>query len=86
MRLVGVIVDVVAVRFLLLNFLNFLLKILKVFLSLHYDQVWVDILPREKGALLVFDKCEIIVFALIIPLDCFLAHLAAVDANLELIY
>ena len=54
-------------------------------LPLHYDQVGVDVLPREERPLLVLDERLIIILALIVPLDGLLAHLAPVDVDLELL-
>ncbi len=54
-------------------------------LPLHYDQVGVDVLPREEHPLLVLDERLVIVLALIVPLDGFLAHLVPVDEDLELL-
>ena len=54
-------------------------------LPLHYDQVGIDVLPREERPLLVLDECLIIILALIVPLDGLLSHLAPVDVDLELL-
>ena len=54
-------------------------------LPLHYDQVRIDVLPREERPLLVLDEGLIIILALIVPLDGLLAHLAPVDVDLELL-
>lgn len=47
MCLVSILVDIIPVRFLLLNLFDLFLQILYVLLPLHYDQVRVDVLPRE---------------------------------------
>ena len=47
MCLVGILVDIIPVRFLLLNLFNLFLQILYVLLPLHYYQMRVDVLPRE---------------------------------------
>jgi hypothetical protein len=47
MCLVSILVDIIPVRFLLLNLFDLFLQILYVLLPLHYDQVGVDVLPRE---------------------------------------